>query len=357
MILLWNLVNFLDGEAKWILFLLSLLIGASLVTHFLRLAIERFSKKMRDCKKDWPADALLLSYTPLCVYIWFATLVLCIDVISDHLFSDLVHMRSQTIVFIGAVVVLAWYALRLKKKFIDNLLQKSRTSKNVLDASRIDGVSKAVSVAILIIAFFFFMEVTGISVNTLIAFGGISGLAIAISSQEVIANFFGGIMVYVNRQFSLGERIKLPQSDLEGTIEEIGWYQTRLKTVEEQPLYIPNSTFTKANVINESRKVLRKCKEIFYLRLEDLDKVPQILSDLRANLQMTEGVDQSKDILTYIQTIDSQYIEVYVVLYSRLIKDIDFFAFRDILLLQIQKVIQKHGAALAHFQVYSVIGK
>ncbi len=356
MLVLWNLVNFLDGEARWILFLVSLLLGATIATHFIRIAIEKLSKRMTEKKLVWQSETLLLAYTPLCVYIWFATIVLCVDVISDHLFSDIIHMNSQTIVFIGAIVVLAWYAFLVKKKFIDNLIQKSRITKGGIDTPRIHGISKVITVAILIIAFFLFMEATGMSVNTLIAFGGIGGLALAISSQEVVANFFGGLMVYVTRQFTLGDKIQIPQSGLEGIVEEIGWYQTKVKTVEELPLYIPNSTFTKATVINESRKVLRKCKESFFLRPEDLEKIPQVFSDLKLALQQTQGVDQSKDILLYIQSIDSQYIHIYLILYSHLIKDVDFFAFRDILFLKVQNIIHKHNAHLATIQVYSVVG-
>ena len=55
----------------------------------------------------------------------------------------------------------------------------------------------------------------------------------------MISNFFGGFMIYVTHSFGIGDWINLPDHNVEGYVEEIGWYTTRIRTFEKRPIYVP----------------------------------------------------------------------------------------------------------------------
>ena len=96
-------------------------------------------------------------------------------------------------------------------------------------------------------------DFTGISLTTLLAFGGVGGLALAFASQEIVSNFFGGFMIHMTRPFLIGELVSMPSLAIEGAVEEIGWYQTLIRPSSKTAVYIPNSLFTKALLINKTR--------------------------------------------------------------------------------------------------------
>ncbi len=96
----------------------------------------------------------------------------------------------------------------------------------------------------------------GYDVGALIAGVGIGGLALAMAAKDFVSNMFGGITVFVDQPFKVGDRIQI--SGYDGTIEEIGLRSTRLRTLAGRIVIIPNFKFTDTfleNVTNEpSRK-------------------------------------------------------------------------------------------------------
>jgi MscS family membrane protein len=97
----------------------------------------------------------------------------------------------------------------------------------------------------------------GQDVGALLAGVGIGGLALAMAAKDFVSNIFGGITVFVDKPFRVGDRIQI--SGYDGNIEEIGIRSTRLRTLSGRVVVIPNFKFTDTfleNVTNEpSRKV------------------------------------------------------------------------------------------------------
>lgn len=61
---------------------------------------------------------------------------------------------------------------------------------------------------------------------------------------------FGGVTIYLDRPFSVGDWIRSPDQEIEGTIEHIGRRRTAIRTFDKRPFYVPNSAFTKISVEN-----------------------------------------------------------------------------------------------------------
>ena len=83
------------------------------------------------------------------------------------------------------------------------------------------------------------LQTLGLSISGLMAFGGMGGIAVGFAAKDILANFFGGLFIYTDRPFSVGDWIRSPDRDIEGTVEKIGWRVTRIRTFDKRPLYIP----------------------------------------------------------------------------------------------------------------------
>ena len=132
------------------------------------------------------------------------------------------------------------------------------------------------------------MQLFDYSVSGLLAFGGIGGIAVGFAAKDLLANFFGGLMIYLDRPFSVGDWIRSPDKEIEGTVEDIGWRLTRIRTFDKRPLYIPNSIFASISVENPSRMSNRRIYEKIGIRYDDMSKMNTIVTEVKLMLQKHE---------------------------------------------------------------------
>ena len=85
----------------------------------------------------------------------------------------------------------------------------------------------------------------------------------------------------------VGDWIRSPDRDIEGTVEHIGWRLTRIRTFDKRPLYVPNSTFLSVALENPSRMTHRRIYETIGVRYDDAGKVPGIIQQVEAMLRST----------------------------------------------------------------------
>jgi MscS family membrane protein len=100
------------------------------------------------------------------------------------------------------------------------------------------------------------MDNLGIDITAMIAGLGIGGLALALAAQDMVKNIFGGIMIFIDKPFKIGDRIQI--NGFDGTVEEVGLRSTRVRTLEGRLLIINNSTFSDNTVVNVSAEHTRK---------------------------------------------------------------------------------------------------
>ena len=122
----------------------------------------------------------------------------------------------------------------------------------------------------------------GVPPTALAALSGGAGVGLAFGTQKIAQNFFSGFMLFFNRPFKEGDWIST--NNVEGTVETIGWYHTRLRTFERRPMYIPNAIFATNTIINAGQMYNRRIKANIGLRYEDIDKMNAITEQIRAML-------------------------------------------------------------------------
>ena len=160
--------------------------------------------------------------------------------------------------------------------------------------------------------------------QTLIAFGGIGGLALAFASQQVISNFFGGLMVYLTSPFTIGEWVNIPDRNIEGHIEEIGWYLTRIRNFEKRPIYVPNSVFTQTIVITPSRMSHERFHPVIGLRYQDINVVKPIIDNIKLMLLHHPSIDHHVGVDVYLISFSASALDIEISAYMLTTSDIKF---------------------------------
>lgn len=245
----WNIINFLDAEADWLIKLVILFAIAIVLTKGLKVIFLKLQQRFLEKNLTFQEYCVTAASRPLMYLIWYFVLRIGVDIVTDRLLTQ--HLYTQTHVLTSVVIILAiaWFLLRWKTAVIRHAIN----TKTGTDKGKTIVVGKLATAAIFILTALLLLETIGQNVATLIAFGGIGGLALAFASQEVVANFFGGLVIYITQPFHVGDNIRLPSSYVEGTVEDIGWYQTSLINDDKKSIYVPNSLLIKTCIVNGSR--------------------------------------------------------------------------------------------------------
>ncbi len=172
------------------------------------------------------------------------------------------HGTAQTIliaaVSILAVLACAWAAWRLTDLFTDILAKKAERTDTKFDDVLVPLLKKTIKIFILIFAVISGADVLNIPIGPLLASLGIGGLAFAFAAKDTIENFFGSVAVIIDRPFSIGDWVVI--DDTEGTVEELGFRSTRVRTFYNSLVTVPNSTLVRATVDNYGRRKYRRWK-------------------------------------------------------------------------------------------------
>ncbi|MCF7957942.1 MAG: mechanosensitive ion channel family protein [Phycisphaerae bacterium] len=199
-----------------------------------------------------------------------------------------------------AVMALAitWFVYRSVD--LVELIMKKRPKdddQNGMEQMLIPAIRKTLRVVIVIIAGLFIADnVFNQDIATILAAAGIGGLAVALAAKETIENFFGSINIFADRPFKVGERIK--SSGFDGTVEEVGFRSTRIRTSDGHLVTIPNSKIANNAVENVSMRT--NIKRVINLGLTydtspaKMELALQLIKDILAKF---EPINNNPDLL------------------------------------------------------------
>jgi len=246
------------------------------------------------------------------------------------------------------IAMITWILFKWKTSFIELMVTKVvKHTDHRSDKLMIDALSKLVSIAIIAVAGLMTLEVLGVPLQALAAFGGVSGIAVGWAAKDIIANFFGGLMIYINRPFIIGDWIRSDNKNFEGVVEAIGWYMTSLRTLDRRPTSVPNSLITGAIIENSGRMYNRRIKFGMGLRYEDIDKVQAVSADIEQMLRSNNEIAQNLMLTVDLVAFDPYSVNVEVYAFTKVTGLDDFRRVQQDVLLNIHDIVIKHGAQVA----------
>ena len=192
------------------------------------------------------------------------------------------------------------------------------------------------------------MQEIGLSISGLLAFGGVGGLIVGLAAKDLLSNFFGGMMIFFDRPFRVGEFIKSPDRNIEGIVEKIGWRLTVVRTFSKNVLYIPNTAFSSIIVENATRMYNRRINETIGIRYDDLSKMYNIISDVKNLLDQNVDIDQSQKAKVYFKSFSASSCDFFIYAFT-VTKDWDeFLKIKQDVLLKVANIISEHKAEIAY---------
>lgn len=313
---------------------------------FIRVVLLKLRTRFSEHRKIWAFSFVSALHKPLTYFVWFVATLCAFDTILSSFFNF--HLANiHVLLSVATVLAFGWFLLCWNTEVVRNMMKLSQSNKISLTPSQLDLISKLATVSVIFITLFLLMDVTGRNIQTLIAFGGIGGLALAFASQQVIANFFGGLMIYVTQPFTIGEWVNLPERHIEGHIEEIGWYLTRIRNFDKRPIYVPNSVFTQTIVITPSRMSHERFHDTIGLRYRDIKFVKPIIDKIKLMLIQHSSVDHQLPVDAFFKHFGASALDIEISAYVSLTADARFSAVRQDILLKIADIVEQEGGEIA----------
>ncbi|MFT7132245.1 MAG: MscS family membrane protein [Cyclobacteriaceae bacterium] len=208
-------------------------------------------------------------------------------------------------------------------------------------------MGKLLRASVIVTAILSVLQTLGVSVSGIMAFGGVGGIAVGFAAKDLLANFFGGLMVYLDRPFVVGDWVRSPDRQIEGTVEHIGWRLTVIRTFDRRPLYVPNSVFANIALENPSRMQNRRIYETFGVRYDDASRVKVIVDEVREMLANHEEIDQDRTLIVNFNEFGASSLNFFIYTFTRTINWVEFHGVKERVLLQVLSIIEKHGAECA----------
>jgi MscS family membrane protein len=338
----------MDSLALWleqnhsIILQVFLIVFASLLANYLiQRGLNRLSKKLEGTPTLWDEAFTEAATKPIAYCVALYGLSFSIQIIdaqeSSAWLTKLYEFRDTlTLALVG------WFVLRFIKSMEGILIEK-----DAHDPTTIMAITRLLRATVFITMALFIMQSMGYSVEGILAFGGIGGLAVGFAAQDLLANFFGGLMVYLDRPFSVGDWIRSPDRNIEGTVETIGWRLTCIRTFDKRPLYVPNSVFTKIAIENPSRMSNRRIKETIGLRYDDAKKIAPIIEDVRSMLESHPDIDTEKTLIVNFDTFAASSLDFFIYTFTKTKEWIEYHKVKQDVLLKIIDIIDRHGAEIA----------
>ncbi len=332
------------ADSGWLLQVLLVLIGTSLIYYGEKKFYRRLYPTLVATNNIWDDILLNAIHKPLIILIWVLGVSFAADIAHQAIPQAVIFTAIKPLRQVAVVGAMVWASLRYIHLFEQNLVKTKKAQQQDFDLTSVRAICQLTGTAIVIIALLVVLETLGFSINGVLAFGGVSGIAIGFASKDILANFFGGLMVYLDRPFAVGDWIRSPDRSIEGTVEYIGWRLCRIRTFEQRPLYVPNSVFSSIIVENPSRMRNRRISTTMGVRYDDAAKIPVLLQAVRAMLQSHPEIDTSQTLIVNVVELAASSINFMVYAFTKTIHWAKFQEVQQDVLLNILAIIEQHGA-------------
>ena len=173
------------------------------------------------------------------------------------------------------------------------------------------------------------------------------GLAVGLAAKDLLSNFFGAFFLYLDRPFCVGDWIRSPDREIEGTVEEIGWRLTKIRTFDKRPLYVPNGLFTTMSIENPSRMSNRRIKETVGIRYDDIGSMDAITADVKKMLREHPEIDTSHTLMVNFNAFAPSSCDFFIYTFTKTTVWTDYHAIKQDVLLKVAAIVAAHGAEIA----------
>lgn len=334
-------------QTAWWRYLLTLavLVGVYLVSRFIVKIISGMTSALKDSQEKVRFRLILQATTwPLCLLLATIALFTIKEIFqlpdaADHIVELTMGVLSTLALFL--------FIYRLLDVLEYELTKFAQREETPVDQTFVQMIRLFARVIVIVIGSIYLIRaISGKPLSALLAGLGIGGLAVALASQDTLKNFFGSIMIMLDKPFNVGQRVVVDGYD--GTVETIGFRSTRVRTLTGHQVTIPNEKMASANVENIGRRPsIRRLSNITITYDTPPDKIEKALNIIREILQDHEGMDPEFPPRVFFNEFNDASLNILMVYWYFPPNYWDFLTFNERVNLQIMRVFEAEGIEFA----------
>lgn len=251
----------------------------------------------------------------------------------DLIFSIIVNLIIMAILFKLTDVLIG----KIKNHYKGNAHSK-------LSSHLIPILEKIIKFLIIFFIVASFLQSNGYSITSLIAGFGITGLAVGFAAQQTIADFFGTLAIIADKMYKIGDYVKV--GDVEGTVEDVNLLSTKIRTLDDFVVTVPNNNISGSVITNMSLARKRRINEAFTVTYdtsdEKLNRAVEIIKEVCAASDKIH-----KDPNVFVETLDASSINIRLYAYAKTKAAAELFEIRSQLILEVVKRFRAEGIDFA----------
>lgn len=253
-------------------------------------------------------------------------------------------IRIVSIIIVAKILV---HVLTSKSSWIRKMQEKINTAngkeKNKINSEFLSKIAKTI---IYTIAVFLIIQELGFDLGGLIAGLGLGGVILTLAAQDTAKNLFGGVVIFLDKPFKVGDYIEA--STYSGTVEDITFRSTAIRTLDDSLLHIPNSEMSAVAITNWNEINRRRYKTNLLITLETpLEKVMKIKQEIINMLSEQEEIYSDTIMVNFENILDSG-IGLVVIAYTNVTNYGKYLEVKEKLNYQIMKILENNYVQLAY---------
>lgn len=228
-----------------------------------------------------------------------------------------------------------------------NLVKRLKEKINPdIEDSMFKFILKAIRLLIYIVAGFLIITGLGYNLNGLVAGLGLGSVVVTLAAQDTAKNLFGGLVIFLDKPFIVGDWIQVEK--FEGTVEDITFRSTRVRTFENSVVNIPNANIANDSIINWSRMEKRRNKINLCIELDTpLEKLEVIQKRIKEILKQHDDVIDDTIIVRFDNIVDNG-MNLMVSSYTNSIDYATFLEEKEKINLKIMQILREENVELAY---------
>jgi MscS family membrane protein len=327
--------------ARWVQILTLLLVGVIGTWLLSKLAVQAFERSHRLVNREATSARELGMVRPL----QFIALLVVVFMLSRLSVTFLGRQVLAMVQHVLVIVGLAWLAMRITDAVCDLAVQRSRRAAQTGRLAVIQ-LARGTTKALLVLAgMLFVLSGAGVNLSTVVAGLGIGGVAVAFAAQKTIENLFGTVTFVTDQPARVGDFCRI--GDFTGTIESVGMRSSRIRTIEDTVLTVPNgqlSTMTLDNISARGKILFHHMLGLSYSTTSDqMGAVLEGIEKLLREHQRIEGSSFRVRLLRF--GTSSLDVELFAYVLTRDWRE--FLAIQQGLLVRILQIVEASGTSIA----------
>lgn len=321
-----------------VIFLLFMLLRNLFTNYIFNLILKFFSKTNIEVVKK-----ILLAFEgPMRVFF----VVLGIYVALAYLpLTEAQHQLFHRL-FRTAIIILITWSLYNLQDINSVLFEKLQNRFHVeVDKILLPFISKTLRIITVLLAITIVAQEWDYDINGLIAGLGLGGLAFALAAQNTLANLFGGVVIITDRPFTIGDWIETPT--VEGTVEDINFRSTKIRTFAHALTTVPNSTLANEAIINWSRMGKRRITfNLGVAYTTPRDKLENCVAQIRAMLEEHPEVHK-ETIFVRFDSFGESSLDIFLYFFTVTTNWGEFLSVKEDVNFKIMQILDNEGVSVA----------